>query len=401
MVFFSAVARRASAKSFPNAYIAAALERNDTFYSKDLTVTLSPNRTQLPPEDQLGFGKIFSDHMLEIDWTAAEGWSKPVIRPFGNLSLHPASKCLHYGIQLFEGMKAFKIPNGNVRLFRPEKNMERMVRTAKRLALPAFDGDEFIKCLSELIKLDSQLVPREGNNSLYIRPSMIGHESAPIISASNAAKIFVLMTPSGSYYKSWNAVSLYADSNLIRAAKGGVGDCKMGSNYGPTIQPGLEGMKEGAEQVLWLSDERLTEVGAMNIFVYWLNENGEKELVTPPLDEGLILPGVTRDSLLTLGKEWSQELGLKVSERYPTMNDVKKAVDEGRMIEMFGCGTAAVISPVSEIIHKTRKGNKDVVTIPVPRGEESLAQRFFDTLTGIQKGRYERPGWTCDIEVEK
>lgn len=259
-------------------------------------------------------------------------------------------------------------------------NMARMNRTAARSALPTFDGEELIHLLKKLVSVDQEWVPHTESSSLYIRPTMIGTEPTLGVVRPAEALLFVILSPVGPYFAGgFKPVSLLADPRHVRAWPGGVGMMKMGSNYGPTLEIQREAEKQGLQQVLWLfgPDRRITEVGAMNIMLFLVNEAGEKELVTPPLD-GLILPGVTRDSLLTLARSWGE---FRVSERDITMAEVEQASHDGRLLEIFGAGTAAVVTPVGEIHYEGR-------VISIPNEEEgSLAQRFYNTITGIQYGK--------------
>uniref|UniRef100_A0A672LC86 Branched-chain-amino-acid aminotransferase n=1 Tax=Sinocyclocheilus grahami TaxID=75366 RepID=A0A672LC86_SINGR len=273
----------------------------------NLTIERNPALKPKPDPSTLVFGKQFSDHMLTVSWSEAGGWQAPQIKPFQNLSLHPASSALHYSIELFEGMKAFRGVDNRIRLFRPMLNMERMYRSTERSCLPLFDKGELIKCINKLVEIDREWVPYSTDASLYIRPTFIGTEPSLGVSRAGHALLFVIIGPVGPYFATggFSPVSLLADPRYVRAWRGGVGEYKMGGNYGPTIAVQSEAAKQKCQQVLWLygENEEITEVGTMNLFIYWTTEKGEKELVTPPLD-GIILPGVTRQSLLDLAREW-------------------------------------------------------------------------------------------------
>lgn len=328
------------------------------------------------------FGKHFSDHMLTITWSESSGWDAPQIKPFQNLSLHPASSALHYSIELFEGMKAFRGDDDKIRLFRPMMNMERMHRSAERCCLPRFDKPELLECIKKLVEVDQEWVPYSQNTSLYIRPTFIGTEPSLGVSRAGKAMIFVIVGPVGPYFAtgSFNPVSLLADPSFVRAWRGGVGAYKMGGNYGPTIAVQNEALEQGCQQVLWLygPEEEITEVGTMNLFIYWTNEDGEKELVTPPLD-GIILPGVTRQSLLDLARQWGE---FKVTERTMGMEELLGALKAGRIREVFGAGTACVVCPVGSLRYKGK-----LFEIPTTKNGTDLAKRFYDELTDIQYGR--------------
>ncbi|CAD5221931.1 unnamed protein product [Bursaphelenchus xylophilus] len=371
-----------------------------TFYHKDLeTIVAGPGQLQIKPKnvDEIKFGHCFSDHMVEIDWTAESGWHRPLLSPLHNFQFHPGAKVLHYAIQLFEGMKAYRGVDGKIRLFRPEMNMARMRRTAARSALPDFDGEELIKIIGEMIRVDKEWVPYSTTGSLYLRPTLIGTEGTLGVAHSNSAKLFVLSGPVGAYYPTGlKPISLLADSSYIRAFPGGVGAYKMGCNYAPTILVGKQAAELGCQQVLWLfdDDEKLTEVGTMNIMVYWTNENGEEELVTPPLSDGLILPGVTRDSLLDICREWNE---FKITERYPTMEEVRRAIKEKRVKQIFGAGTACIVSPVGRILYHNKETNEyEDLFIPTMTAG-NVMQRLYDTILDIQYGRIEKPGWMREV----
>jgi branched-chain amino acid aminotransferase len=329
--------------------------------------------------ETLQFGHTFSDHMFEIDWNKEKGWHNALISPFHNLSLHPACSVLHYAIECFEGLKSYKDANGSIRLFRPNKNYERMQNSARRLALPTFDQEGYMQALTTLLKLDKQFIPQVSGYSLYVRPTLIGTSPFLGVAPARHAKFYIICSPVGPYYKGgWKPVKLLADDKYVRAWPGGVGSAKIGGNYAPSIFPQMEAEKKGYAQVLWLygSEYYVTEVGTMNLFVFWINGKGEKELRTAPLD-GTILPGVTRDSILTLTRKWNE---FKVTEESYTIHDIISAVKEGRIIEIFGAGTAAVVSPVELIGFK----GTDYV-IPIDKDDPKatigkLSKRIADTL---------------------
>ncbi|XP_073427225.1 branched-chain-amino-acid aminotransferase, mitochondrial [Dendrobates tinctorius] len=352
-----------------------------TFKSTDLQVELNKQPKKKPAVSELVFGKTFTDHMLTIEWTNENGWGKPLIKPFQNLSLHPASSALHYSVELFEGMKAYRGEDNQVRLFRPMMNMERMHRTGHRACLPAFDKAELLECLRRLIDIDREWVPKSTSASLYIRPTFIGTEPSLGVTKSNHALLYIILGPVGPYFPTggFTPVSLLADPKYVRAWTGGVGNYKLGGNYGPTIYVQHAAAKEGCQQVLWLygNDHQVTEAGTMNFFMYWINENGEKELVTPPLS-GLILPGVTRQSLLDLARQWGE---FKVSERSFTMADVLKGLKDNRVKEIFGAGTACVVCPVNRIFYEGEN-----YLIPTMENGPDIAKRFLKELTDIQYG---------------
>lgn len=320
--------------------------------------------------------------MLEIDFNDELGWSAPMIKPLQNLSLHPGASSLQYGLQCFEGMKAYKCKNGYLRLFRPMKNMERLATSMECVSLPALEGHEFLKCIEEFIRVESRWVPDKANTSLYLRPTAISTEETLGVSTPRNCKLYVVASQVGSYFPDgFSAVSLFADDAYVRAWPGGTGRYKIGGNYAATIRPQRHAQKAGYAQVLWLFNDEITEVGTMNLMCLWEDKNGEKELVTAPLD-GTILPGVTRDAVLHLARELGE---FKVSERTFTMSEFQEASRENRVIEMFGCGTACVVCPI-KLIHY----NGEDYHIPIDSaGAGKFTQRMFDTILGIQTGEIE------------
>lgn len=282
---------------------------------------------------------------------------KPRITPYQNLSLDPATCVFHYAFEAFEGMKAYKCPHDNtLRLFRPDKNMARLNKSVARIALPTFNGDALIKLIAEFCKLDQRFIPTEKGYSLYLRPTMIGTQRTLGVGPPGSALLFVIASPVGPYYPTgFKAINLEATDYAVRAWPGGVGDKKLGANYAPCIVPQLKAAKRGFHQNLWLfgEEEYITEVGTMNLFVALKDKNGQKELVTAPLD-GTILEGVTRDSVLELARERLVPKGWKVSERYLRMQDIAEAEQDGRLLEIFGAGTAAIVSPIRKISWKDR-----------------------------------------------
>lgn len=364
-----------------------------TFKFSDLEIVYAKSSQLNPKPDpnHLVFGRHFSDHMFEVEWNASVGWSVPRICPVHNLSLHPAAKVLHYAQEIFEGMKAFCGVDNKIRLFRPDANMKRMLTSAERLDLPLFDGEELIKCMKKLISIDKSWVPSHSSSSLYIRPTMIGIEPTLGVCSANKCLLFIVMGPVGPYFSTGvKPVSLLADPKFIRAWPGGVGDKKAGSNYGPTIAVQKHAEKMNLQQVLWLygEDHQLTEVGTMNIFAYILNDKGEKELITPPLN-GIILPGVVRKSLLELAREWNE---FKVTERSITMKEIIKLLQENRLLEIFGSGTACVVCPVNHIHYLGQE-----LHIPTMEHVDPLNIKFLKALTDIQYGRVKHE-WAVEIE---
>ncbi|KAF9968970.1 branched-chain-amino-acid aminotransferase [Actinomortierella ambigua] len=362
-----------------------------------LEINASKNLKPLQENSKLVFGKTFTDNMLIVEWEAGKGWGTPKITEYGKIHLEPSAVVFHYSFECFEGMKAYKDKQGRIRLFRPDMNMKRFSRSAQRIALPDFEQEELIKCIKQFLKVDERWIPNERGYSLYLRPTMIGTQESLGVGASNKAMIFVIASPVGPYFPTgFNAVNLLATTERVRAWPGGTGDAKVGGNYAPCIKPQLDANKQGFQQNLWLfgEDHQVTEVGTMNCFMFWTNEQGEKELITPALD-GQILPGVTRDSILTLARQWGE---FKVSERRFTMKDVAKASKEGRIHEMFGAGTACIVCPIKKIHWE----GTDLV-IPLDPSDKTsqagpLTKRFNNAILDIQYGEVEGPaGWSVVV----
>ncbi len=334
--------------------------------------------------------------MLSIEWTASKGWLAPRITPYQNLSLDPATCVFHYAFECFEGMKAYKNSEGRVRLFRPDKNMARLNRSCARIALPTFGHQALIDLLKKFSTMEQRFIPAERGYSLYLRPTMIGTQRTLGVGPPGSALLFVIASPVGPYYPTgFKAVSLEATDYAVRAWPGGVGNMKLGANYAPCIVPQLEAAKRGFHQNLWLfgEEEFVTEVGTMNFFVAIMDkETGKNTLMTAPLD-GTILEGVVRDSVLDLARELLIPEGWDVLEEKFTMQDLATASDEGRLIEAFGTGTAAVVSPVRNISWKGR-----LIDCGLKEGSEvgDITKRMKDWIEGIQYGDEEHP-WSWKI----
>ncbi|XP_053598175.1 branched-chain-amino-acid aminotransferase, cytosolic isoform X1 [Microplitis demolitor] len=371
-------------------------ELENSFKYADISVRLAPPNLLQPKPDvrDLVFGKFFTDHMFKVFFHEdLGGWQTPEITPLENLVLHPACKALHYAVQVFEGMKAYRGKDDKIRLFRPELNVERMNLSAQRLGLPTFNRTEFIKCLTRLISIDQEWVPHCETASLYIRPTLIGVDPTLGVATSRSALFYAILCPVGSYFhkKVTKGVSLLADPSFTRAWPGGCGDRKMGSNYAPTIHVQEKAEEKGLQQVLWLygEDMQLTEAGTMNIFMFIINDEGEKELITPPLN-GLILPGITRRSILNLALEWNQ---FKVTEKNITMEQVCRLNSEKRILEMFGAGTACVVSPISKISFLDQN-----IYIPTLDQLNPIHPMFLKALLDIQYGYIPDHPWVLKID---
>ncbi|EPS42884.1 hypothetical protein H072_3109 [Dactylellina haptotyla CBS 200.50] len=355
-----------------------------------LTIEKTTAPKPLLDAKDLIFGRTFTDHMLSVEWTAQDGWLPPRITPYQNLSLDPATCVLHYAFTCFEGMKAYKDADDRIRLFRPDRNMHRLNRSSARIALPTFNHDTFIDLISKFVNLEERFIPKQKGYSLYLRPTMIGTQKTLGVGPPGSALLYLIASPVGPYYPTgFKAVTLEATEYAVRAWPGGVGDRKLGANYAPCIVPQIDAAKRGFQQNLWLFGEEgyVTEVGTMNMFVAWVNEEGVKELITAPLD-GTILEGVTRESVLALARERLVPEGWQVSEKKFTMAQMKKAADEGRLLEAFGAGTAAVVSPIKGVSWR----NQDI-KIPLSPGKETgpLAEKFWNWISEIQYGETSHP----------
>jgi branched-chain amino acid aminotransferase len=352
--------------------------------SKNLVVekTTSP-KSQVPPE-KLTFGTVFTDHMLSIKWNKTTGWDKPHVHPYRPLQLDPASSVFHYGIECYEGMKAYSDEKGQIRLFRPLENMKRFNKSATRLCLPNFNEVELLECIKELIRIDKDWVPKRKGYSLYVRPCFIGTHAALGVGPSSDALLFVIASPVGPYYRTgWKPVRLLADTPYVRAWPGGTGNTKVGGNYGPTVIAQREAEAKGYNQILWLlgKEKWVTEVGTMNMFVAWRNKQGRKELVTSPVsDQGVVLAGVTRDSILQLVRGWDD---WDVVVRDYTIHEIVDAHNEGRLLEAFGAGTAAVVSPIQSICFQ---GKEYGFPLGSTGTAGDLTQKISEKLLKIQYG---------------
>ncbi|ABN67179.1 branched-chain amino acid transaminase [Scheffersomyces stipitis CBS 6054] len=344
------------------------------------------------PNDKLVFGKTFTDHMLEIEWTAQAGWGTPTISPYHKLSLDPSTVVLHYAFELFEGMKAYRDTDNNIRTFRGDKNMDRMNKSADRIALPTFDGEELMKLIDQFLLVDESFVPQGAGYSLYLRPTMIGTTESLGVGTPDKALLYVIASPVGPYYGTgFKPVSLEATDYAVRAWPGGVGNRKLGANYAPCVRPQLEAAKRGYQQNLWLFGEEgyITEVGTMNAFFVFKNADGTKELATAPLD-GTILEGVTRDSILELTRERLPKNEWVVSERKFTIGEVEERAAKGELIEAFGAGTAAVVSPIKSIGWKGKE-----IEVPLAAGDSGeLTAQVAEWIRKIQYGEEQYKNWS-------
>ncbi len=335
----------------------------------------TPQGKSRPDDANLGFGQFTTDHMFLMDYEGDQGWCRPRIVPYGGLQLDPAAMVLHYNQEIFEGLKAYALPDNQISLFRPWKNIARMNRSARRMVMPEISEPDFLQAMQELILLDRDWIPTAPGTSLYIRPTMIATEAALGVRPARNYLFFIILSPVGAYYpQGFNPTRIFVSDTYVRAVQGGPGEAKTSGNYGPTLYVSKEAATRGYAQVLWLDGKEhryVEEVGTSNIFFY-LN----KELITPPLG-GTILPGVTRDSVLELACNW----GLPVVERPIAIDEVIQGCEDGTLQEAFASGTAAVISPVGSIGYKG-------VDYRVNTGETGeLSRKLYDAITGIQYGR--------------
>jgi len=352
-------------------------------------IPLDPSELREAPAEDFGFGQLMANRMFIQKYTVEKGWHDQEIGPYRPLELAPISAVFHYGQEIFEGTKAYRTPEGNVNLFRPWENMRRFNASAWRMAMPSVDEEDHLSAIVQLISLEQEWVPSVPGSALYIRPTMIATEEALGVHASKSFLHFVILSPVGAYFAmGFSPVPVYICEDYRRAVKGGTGAAKTGGNYAASLLVSEEAAERGYAQVLWLDaieGRYVEEVGAMNIcFVY-----GGKRIVTPPLT-GSILPGVTRDSVITLGRDLGYEVAEEMVDVYELMDDIRA----GKVTEVFGCGTAAVIAPVGRFGY----GDEDVLINDNQVGP--VATHLYKELTDIQYGRIpDRFGWTHTIEV--
>jgi len=337
---------------------------------------------QKPKDTELTFGTAFTDHMFNMDYDPENKWHNARIDPYSPIQMDPSTMVLHYGQAIFEGMKAYRTQSGDIQLFRPKDNFSRMNRSAKALCIPPIDEDLVLDGLKQLLDIEKEWIPHAPETSLYIRPTIIAMDPYLGVRASHTYRFFIIFSPVGAYYpEGFNPVKIWVTKDHVRAVRGGVGDSKAAGNYASSLYAGEKANENGYTQVLWLDGVELKyveEVGSMNIFFVM-----DDEIITPALN-GSILPGITRDSVIALAKHWN----MKVTERKISIDEVFDAHGSGHLKEIFGSGTAAVISPVGELKY-------DDKVIHVGNGKVGpMAQKFFKTITDIQYGFMEDPmGW--------
>lgn len=339
-------------------------------------------KTKVKDESQLGFGKYFADRMLLVEWKAGQGWCDARIEPYAPFVLDPACLVFHYAQEIFEGLKAYKWPDGRVALFRPEMNARRFNHSAERLCMPDIPEELFLKGIEQLVALEKDWIPTAPGTSLYIRPTMIAVEPVLGVKPSDHYYFYVILSPVGAYYAAgFNPVNILVEDHYVRAVPGGTGEAKTGGNYASSLKAGLEAKKKGYDQVLWLDGREqrfIEEVGAMNMFFAYGNK-----IVTAPLT-GSILSGVTRDSVMKL----ALTLGCEIEERQIDVNELMADIRSGEVTEAFGSGTAAVITPVGKLCYKDECLQLSGGAV----GE--LTQKLYNTLTGIQTGKLKDEfGW--------
>jgi branched-chain amino acid aminotransferase len=351
-------------------------------------LALDPAKIKIAPTEDFGFGNRFVNRMFSQKYLKNIGWHDAQIGPYENFSLAPSTAVFHYAQEIFEGTKAYRRPDGDINLFRPWENMRRFNRSAVRMSMPVVDEEEHLAAVVKLVELEQEWVPAAPGASLYIRPAMIATEAALGVHASESFLHFIIAGPVGAYFKEgFSPVPVFISDKYRRAVRGGVGAAKTGGNYAASLFIGEEAAAKGYSQVLWLdavNGRFIEEVGAMNIcFVY-----EGRRIVSPPLSDS-ILAGVTRDSVLAM----APDLGYEVSEEPVDVFEMLSDLHSGKVTEVFGCGTAAVIAPVGKF------GFKDQEHVINDFQPGPVAKRLFETLTDIQYGRVEDPyGWTLKIE---
>ena len=347
----------------------------------------TPSPKAMPAPESLGFGKFFTDHMFMMEYTKDKGWHNARIVPFENLSIHPASTVLHYGSEIFEGLKAYKTPAGDIQLFRPTENIKRMNVSAERMCLPQLDESFALHALETFVSFEQKWVPSLPGTSLYLRPFMFGNDESLGVHSVENATFIIIASPVGSYYKEGiNPVSIMIETEDVRAVRGGTGYAKCGGNYAASNRAGEKAAQKGYSQVLWLDgveQKYIEEVGAMNVMFKF----GDT-VVTPALN-GSILPGITRMSCIEL----LTSMGIKVEERRLSVEEVVCGLKSGLLSEAWGCGTAAVISPIGKLSFD----NNEYVLNGGEIG--TLTKTLYDQLTGIQWGVLNDDlGWTYKIK---
>lgn len=353
----------------------------------DIKIEKTTSPKAKPDENNLSFGKIFTDHMFIMEYATGKGWHDPKIIPYQPISLEPSAMVFHYGQEMFEGLKAYKTKDGKTLLFRPDKNIERANNTNDRICIPQIPAEDFLQAIKAVVKIDEDWIPKKEGTSLYIRPFIIATDPYLGVRPADTYKFMIILSPVGAYYPTGLApVKIWIEDDYVRAVKGGVGEAKTGANYVASLKSQVKAHDAGYSQVLWLDGvhrKYIEEVGAMNIF---FKINGT--VVTPELN-GSILPGVTRNSCVALCKKW----GIPVEERKISIDEIFEAYNNGTLEEVWGTGTAAVVSPVGELRwegHIMPIGNNAI---------GQITQKLYDTITGIQLGNVKDDmNWTVEVK---
>jgi branched-chain amino acid aminotransferase len=353
----------------------------------EITITKTTAPKTKPSTEGIPFGTYFSDHMFLMNYTEGQGWHDARIVPYGPLSLEPTTMVLHYAQEIFEGLKAYRTADGSIQLFRPTENIARMNRSAEKLCIPQIPEDIYLKAIKTLVEVDKDWVPSEPDTSLYIRPFVFATDPHLGVHVAHTYLFCIVTSPVGSYYpEGLNPVKIAIESREVRAVRGGTGFAKCGGNYAASLHAGAVAEAKGFSQVLWLDgveQKYIEEVGAMNVM---FKISGK--IVTPSLAKGTVLPGITRKSVLEVLKDW----GYEIEERDLSVDELIAAAEDGSLEEAWGTGTAAVISPIGQIIYQDKEHTINNFEIG------ALTQKLYDTVTGIQWGKQADPyGWVVPV----
>jgi branched-chain amino acid aminotransferase len=353
----------------------------------EITIKKADKLKEHPEDSALGFGTVFTDHMFNMDYNHEKGWHNPRIEPYGPIAMDPSTTVLHYAQAIFEGLKAYRTDSGEIQLFRPKDNIRRFNKSGHMLCIPELDEEFVLKALFELLNIEKDWVPAEQGTSLYIRPTIIATDPYLGLRTSHTYRFFIILSPVGAYYpEGFDPVKMWVTTDYVRAVRGGVGQAKTAGNYAASLYATHLANKDGYTQVMWLDGvdlEYVEEVGSMNIF-FMIGD----ELITPELNRS-ILPGITRDSVIQLAQSW----GVKVAERRVSIHEIYEAHEKGELKEVFGSGTAAVISPVGMI----KFGGKEITVGDGCVGP--FAAKLFDELMDIQYGRADDPfSWIMPVK---
>lgn len=353
----------------------------------EITIKKADKLKEHPEDSALGFGTVFTDHMFNMDYNHEKGWHNPRIEPYGPIAMDPSTTVLHYAQAIFEGLKAYRTDSGEIQLFRPKDNIRRFNKSGHMLCIPELDEEFVLKALFELLNIEKDWVPAEQGTSLYIRPTIIATDPYLGLRTSHTYRFFIILSPVGAYYpEGFDPVKMWVTTDYVRAVRGGVGQAKTAGNYAASLYATHLANKDGYTQVMWLDGvdlEYVEEVGSMNIF-FMIGD----ELITPELNRS-ILPGITRDSVIQLAQSW----GVKVAERRVSIHEIYEAHEKGELKEVFGSGTAAVISPVGMI----KFGGKEITV--GDGGVGPFAAKLFDELMDIQYGRADDPfSWIMPVK---